>query len=487
VDVHLFRAYKMELDDNYDYSVTKLHLNPFLNPLNDEPFISEMEDTYGTLWEFKDHISTWSFGVNRWKNYVYLRYRVQGKTNYLPWNINEKVTLIEEHQSNYVVIVLREVDDKGRNKDHCHSIVINVNSYHGKFDLENLMTFLEGSQMEALNADFERNGYVPWKNGTAKSTASRLRLIFQTLDRYALENVEAQPALGRNVTQGRRQNADVLAGPTSAGVGSGSRGSRPSQARSEPKKRDAVSPAGAESNRKRKKSLPRGTPGAASSGSALTTVSAGPSTSTAPEADFEKFALIQRQFWAEHKDCFLLERGTTSVDIKQCIVASDQYVIRTLQRDIVDAVKNELIQLIDVSQRQKLCLTPIDTKGNLLKKKPSSWEEIKNGRFMIINGQHSITASKELQRAGCGEARKVELQNWDAYIVWSLDHNKLRNISKFYNCTNHLNHAQPSWGNQIISCRNIWLAYKRPTDCFTEAATRKNKAVYLVNNYQVTL
>lgn len=40
---------------------------------------------------------------------------------------------------------------------------------------------------------------------------------------------------------------------------------------------------------------------------------------------------------------------------------------------------------------------------------------------MIIKGQHNITASKELQKGGCGEGRKVELATWDAYIVWTLD------------------------------------------------------------------
>ena len=62
----------MEPSDDYDYSGTSHHLNPFINPFNDEPFFGDMEHTYGTMWEFKDHISSWSFGVNRWRNYVYL-------------------------------------------------------------------------------------------------------------------------------------------------------------------------------------------------------------------------------------------------------------------------------------------------------------------------------------------------------------------------------------------------------------------------------
>ena len=83
---------------------------------------------------------------------------------------------------------------------------------------------------------------------------------------------------------------------------------------------------------------------------------------------------------------------------------------------------------------------------------------------MIINGQHSITTSQELQEGGCSEPRQSELQMWDTYIVWTLDDTKLRNISSFYNYTNHLNHAKPTWDNQMISCRKIWKICGRPTE-----------------------
>jgi hypothetical protein len=472
--------------DEYDYSLTQPHLQLFVNPLNDEPFIAEMEDTFGTLWEFKEHVSNWSFGVNRWRNYVYLRYRVRGKTNYLPWNPKEKVTLIEDHQKNYVVIGLREVDDHGKHKEHCHSIVINVHSPHAKFDLENLMTFLEGSQMESLNEEFENNKYAPWVDSTAKSNASRLRLIFQTLDRYALENVEPLPVVGRQSAQNMRPSETPPKLPTTLGALEGTT-ARPGQVRSTPKKRVAGTSSGTESTRKRKKSLPSGLGRGASSASALTSVSAGTLPASEPVPEYEKFAAIQKKFWDDHEDCFVNGMDTVSVPITQCIIASDQYVIRTLQRDIVDTVKNELIQLIDVKQRQKICLTPVDSNKRLLKQKPEKWDDIKDGLFMIINGQHSIIASQELQLGGCGVDRKVKLQNWDAFIVWSLDHAKLRNISKFYNITNHLDHARPTWGNQIIACRNIWITYRRATDELNDSATRKNNSVYNVNKYKVTI
>ena len=53
--------------------------------------------------------------------------------------------------------------------------------------------------------------------------------------------------------------------------------------------------------------------------------------------------------------------------------------------------------------------------------------------------------------------------------MWDLDLVRLTKISKFYNFTNHLNHAQPTWENQIVSGRNIYISNSRPTDKAVEA------------------
>ena len=145
--------------------------------------------------------------------------------------------------------------------------------------------------------------------------------------------------------------------------------------------------------------------------------------------------------------------------------------------------------------RQKICLMPIDRESKLLREKPKSWDVIKVGKFMIINGQHNITASKELQISGCGDKCHVELSKWEAYIVWSLDPIKLMNISKFYNSTNHLEHAQPTWDWQLISSRNIWITHGQPTDKEGKHEQRANHVgaqsvqvqCMLLNKYQKSI
>jgi hypothetical protein len=103
------------------------------------------------------------------------------------------------------------------------------------------------------------------------------------------------------------------------------------------------------------------------------------------------------------------------------MIAKDEYTIQKMEAEIVKSMKAELLQKGDINQWQKICLTSVDAQRNLLRTKPKDWNEIKNNKFMIINGQHSIAASKELQLEGCGEERRRALEKWDAIIVWDLD------------------------------------------------------------------
>jgi hypothetical protein len=93
---------------------------------------------------------------------------------------------------------------------------------------------------------------------------------------------------------------------------------------------------------------------------------------------------------------FFFGMQSFKVDIAQCMIAKDEYIIQKMELEIVKSVKAELLQMGDINQRLKIYLTSVDVQGNLLRIKPKDWNEIKNNKFMIINGKHSIIASKEL-------------------------------------------------------------------------------------------
>ena len=163
-------------------------------------------------------------------------------------------------------------------------------------------------------------------------------------------------------------------------------------ARAEARKRKNNSPSAAEPTEKRRKE----STGAGSSGSALTHVDRRSGKKEDPVPDFKKFVKAHDEFWMDCEGCYLFGQQTHSIDIAQCILAKDEYIIRKLQTEIVQSVKVELVHMEDAKMRQKVCLTPINKDGRFLREKPKSWNDIKSGKFMIINGQHSTTALKEL-------------------------------------------------------------------------------------------
>ena len=137
-------------------------------------------------------------------------------------------------------------------------------------------------------------------------------------------------------------------------------------ARVEPRKRKNDSPSTAEPTKKcRKESA-----GAGSSGSALTHVDHRGGKKEDPILDFEKFAKAHDEFWKDCEGYYLFGQQTHSVDITQCVLAKDEYIIRKLQTEIVQSVKAELVQMGDAKMRQKVCFTPIDKDGRLLREKP---------------------------------------------------------------------------------------------------------------------
>jgi len=87
---------------------------------------------------------------------------------------------------------------------------------------------------------------------------------------------------------------------------------------------------------------------------------------------------------------------------------------------------------------------PVLPVGN--KKVPESWDQVKDDNFYIINGQHSMVASKLMMEEGSDASDDVKkhFKTWNCFIVWSLSAEMLRTISAYYNRVNHFQTIQPS-------------------------------------------
>ena len=312
---------------SYDYSLTEDHIEPFQYADPNTAFLEEDADSYGDLWQFKPHITQYTFGIAKQKGYVFLRYKIDDIPQFYTWNIKEKVESIEDHREHFIVIVLRAVDESGNATSHNHSIVIDVRQQHGKFDVVTLMAALQGTDIESLNDDFISKQLLPWQEGTAWSVVKKLRGVWQTLDRYAIVTA----AKGASAKKGiKRQPGGVERRDTTPKRGR--RGSCPGSSRAEAQKKNpAQSRDSGEGTRKKSKpSGPDRTAEGEGAASGVTTAQTGMSRSVPSAEDFEKFAYIQREFWQNHEACLRFETEATRVHINQCIIARDDFIIRTL-------------------------------------------------------------------------------------------------------------------------------------------------------------
>ena len=119
-------------------------------------------------------------------------------------------------------------------------------------------------------------------------------------------------------------------------------------------------------------------------------------------------------------------------------------------------MRNYFLNMPDQTARQTLCIMPQSDR------RPTSWDEVKDGRFCIINGQHSVAASQSMQMMDVPEAVKTAFWKWNCFIVYSKSKEKLRKISAYYNCVNHFSVFKPSWSTNILSVRFIWTELGSP-------------------------
>lgn len=74
--------------------------------------------------------------------------------------------------------------------------------------------------------------------------------------------------------------------------------------------------------------------------------------------------------------------------------APKDWTIREYEEHSMNEMLHYLVHMLDPSIKYTLCIM-LDTK-----EKRTNWDDIANGKFFIINGQHSIGASLKMQATG---------------------------------------------------------------------------------------
>ena len=150
------------------------------------------------------------------------------------------------------------------------------------------------------------------------------------------------------------------------------------------------------------------------------------------------------------------------VNIKTMTSAKAYQVTRPLDDAGVALMKNYLIQTPPAWPHHNLCLMPKFKKGGKWTE-GMIWDDIKDGQFIIINGQHSVAASRQIiGHRDIEPSLREKLKVWPCTIVWSDDPSITVRLSYTLNNSNSFNKVTPTWTTQIMYCRRVWVKLGRP-------------------------
>lgn len=461
-----------------DTNPLDMYLDKFVNPLGDTPFLSDNDDENLDLWVFKPVVVNWTLKIVR--SSVMVMFRMVFTDPYLALHQNVRVTAFEGHRLKYMLMrcVLHQQDESMA--PYHFGIVVEIGQEcRALFDAHGFIDELRKVQHGFLKW---WEGHIhSWTNINQEDTVRRLGTMLSKLS-------ESHEGSSKKAATKRKSASAPNLPPSSAASGPVTSAAVPAPSRKR-LMNDAIVAGAAAPKKKKQKTAPTIV---VSQVSGLTsTVNVKPKQkkekSMVPEdeGDYVKFADLQTKFNDDYKSSFICDKEVKLVEISQLQRGKDTWVVRGLERDIIDNLKIYLGRLGDISQRQTIVITPIDNVGNLLEMRPVSWESIKDGKFAIIDGQHSVEASRELQHEPVNEKRKAALLSWPAYVVYDKDPKRLTAISEFYNTTNPLKHAQPTWGNQIVPGRSIWIDCGRPASSFSEHERRGNGATFNPTGFKV--
>jgi hypothetical protein len=127
------------------------YLRIFNSPLpNKAPIFSKSdEQTYGTLYTFRQQVIEWSFSVSVYDKYVCLLQK-SGTAPFLLMSNEEHVLTIEIHHGTLIIITIES--DKN---DRLYSIVFDTEVPIAKFNIEGLLDTIKNTQCESIHENLK--------------------------------------------------------------------------------------------------------------------------------------------------------------------------------------------------------------------------------------------------------------------------------------------------------------------------------------------
>lgn len=148
---------------------------------------------------------------------------------------------------------------------------------------------------------------------------------------------------------------------------------------------------------------------------------------------------------------------TAEVDVKYMELAPKEMKYRPFHSSLEDSLFQVFLTSLH-PVKQTLTLMPI------CDEKPATYEDAKNMKFYIINGQHSWAAAcRLLVSKDVDSTVKNMYRTWTCDFVWTDDNLLLSELSRRVNNTNQFHWDSPEYLLHIQYARDLWVHYGRPT------------------------
>jgi hypothetical protein len=426
------------------------------------------DNTYGEYWEFQDpdEVEKWSMVLDPMTGWAHFVHKFKTSPVFLPISNEEQIKDVLHEKPDTVLVHCVTIAEEP------YMFTICIDYSKSPFDLPEFLHSLQNTEYERLLKDIERsvdrNEWVN-KQGHPLKAAAMVSKV-----RHAVTSLDVLMATNRAVAEGMK--AIELAGQLASqggSIASGVQGAGSSRSRVPiPSTSKRQQPGGAPTQSKRARVT---RPAEGSTASAVTQSDMPTVLGPGESADYNETKTMYEKFWSECQECFVFEVNTKfSVSIDQMFRSPKDWTIREYEEKGMQDTLNFLVHMPDPSVKQTLCLMP-DTN-----EKPTDWDAIKNGKFYIINGQHSVAASQKMKETGLPDEIIKPFLHWNCFIVWSKDKSRLRRISGYYNRCNHLGVFKPTWATNVLGARFIWTELGRPKP--PKSATQIGRVVKRTKN-----
>jgi hypothetical protein len=379
----------------------------------------------GEYWEFiePERVEAWSLHMIPFINKICFSYKFKNAQVFLQLTYHEVIKEVEADTHPMVKIKCMTDIPGTRLKDQYH-FAICLNSVQIPFQLSDFLTSLEPtpycSEIKELEAKLDNN---EWKNAngtplTWKKLCSRIRLLFN--DFHTLKGkIESHIELNtpRSVSleimnQGVSQSSKLIVKHESGT----SRGERKSQKPAQkPQQQRKGKKAEASTTAQKVSADDADVSEVAEAGFSEQIANVPHLRATERKPDYKHVSQVYQKFWKTCTDAYVFKVGDKKeIDISQMVEAPATYNIRSKQTNIVEDLVNYLLNIPDKSTKQTLCVMPVGHETM-----PKTWEDIEKGNFYIINGQHSVEASKFIldDNNKIDEQEREHFRKWNCFVV----------------------------------------------------------------------